>query len=202
MEDEAQAHAGHTEAPNMREAHMTSDIHDLPPMPKSSDRMELEDGSYYLESDRDWATNNPEVITWLADHHQAIRKVLADKWRWDNHAQTLALLEKTIEQVKTDNERLRLSMMGGEDAPGYAASVPLDDLIRSFEQDRREQSAYCERIALGNERLRVALADLLAHEGEREVNAIGLEIDSAALEDAKARAKRELSENLTSGSHL
>lgn len=73
-----------------------------------------------------------------------------------------------IEALKAENEQLRLTMMGGEDAPGYAASVPLDDLILSFEQDRRAQSAYSEQLFAENERLIAAIHWALGYTNFRE----------------------------------
>lgn len=50
----------------------------IPPMPKTEDRRPWDDDcpDGYLESDVDWARNNPEAITWLADNHEAIRAAL------------------------------------------------------------------------------------------------------------------------------
>lgn len=44
-------------------------------------------------------------------------------------------------------ERLRLAMLGGEDAPGYAASLPLEEVLRSFnalEVERRSRAELAE----------------------------------------------------------
>ena len=48
-------------------------------MPMTVDRRPYEDdkSNGYLESNRDWADNNDEAVTWLANNHDAIRTAIS-----------------------------------------------------------------------------------------------------------------------------
>ncbi|WP_276122616.1 hypothetical protein [Pararhizobium qamdonense] len=51
----------------------------VPPMPETVDRRSLDDDESdgYLESDIDWARNNPDALAWLAHNHAAIRAAIS-----------------------------------------------------------------------------------------------------------------------------
>ena len=76
----------------------------LPPMPKTEDRRPYDEEAYpsYLEGDTDWASNNPEALTWLADNHVAIRKAL------EGSAATIELLKDKLEKAAVDAEAYAL----------------------------------------------------------------------------------------------
>jgi hypothetical protein len=50
----------------------------VPPMPATVDRRPYDEEAYpgYVEGNADWAANNPNAVTWLADNHAAIRAAL------------------------------------------------------------------------------------------------------------------------------
>lgn len=51
----------------------------VPDMPKSVERRLFDDADPdgYLEGDGDWCDNNPEVVAWLIENHEAIRAALS-----------------------------------------------------------------------------------------------------------------------------
>ena len=71
-----------------------------------------------------------------------------------------AALRREQDEARDEIERLRLAMMGGEDVPGYAASIPLDDLLATYEQSQRDLRIYYEARDAEIERLRAALREI------------------------------------------
>ena len=69
----------------------------------------------------------------------------------------------TLERQAAERDALRLAILGGEDVPGVAATVSIDQCIRFLTEERQrnewsaEQQAKLERQAAEIERLRGAL---------------------------------------------
>lgn len=59
-------------------------------------------------------------------------------------AQELEEAASRITEQADENEKLRLAICGGEDAPGYAASLPLADILRTQADNFARASHYSE----------------------------------------------------------
>jgi hypothetical protein len=77
----------------------------------------------------------------------------------------------TLERQAAERDALRLAILGGEDVPGVAATVSIDQCIRFLTEERQrnewsaEQQAKLERQAAGIERLRTGLENVAAYYG-------------------------------------
>jgi hypothetical protein len=101
--------------------------------------------------------------------------------------ETITLSKATLERQAAERDALRLAILGGEDVPGVAATVSIDQCIRFLTEERQrnewsaEQQAKLERQAAEIERLRgvvewygeqARLARLAHAEGDKGRNAL------------------------------
>lgn len=75
-------------------------------------------------------------------------------------AADLTALLSRLERAEAENEQLRLAICGGEDAPGYAASLPLASILDVAKQNTRSWFAETDRATLAESNLARAVEGL------------------------------------------
>ena len=93
----------------------------------------------------------------------------ADTRVMEQAADALEAQQARIAELEVENERLRLTMLGGEDVAGFASSLPLAqvlDSFRTYETALRDSANSAQALA---DRYEKALSGLIEHfEGDQE----------------------------------
>lgn len=78
------------------------------------------------------APATPELVERLREHVRYEYMPTAARLRMEVAADALEAQQARIAELEVENERLRLTMLGGEDVAGFASSLPLPHVLDSF----------------------------------------------------------------------